>query len=235
MTQVLSGTSGYSFKEWKGNFYPAKLADKKLLPFYAERLPCVELNNTFYRMPTVSAVNGWCSAVSETFRFSVKAPQRITHLKRLKDVDDLVRAFAELVHAFGNKLGVVLFQFPPQFGLNMERLERWGELWPTSVPTALEFRNPAWNSPPVRQWLKQRGLMWVLNNNEEPNDELEEHVFEQASGNGELYLRLRRMKYTQDELVHIKQRLKAANLNRAFVFFKHEVNGPQYATWLLQA
>jgi uncharacterized protein YecE (DUF72 family) len=196
----------------------------------------VELNNTFYRMPTASAVEGWCSAVPDTFRFSVKAPQRITHLKRLKDVDDLVAQFAELVRSFGTKLGVVLFQFPPQFGLNMERLERWGEVWPRTFPTALEFRNTAWNTPSVRQWMKERGLMWVLNNNdEEPNDPLDERTFIEASGNGQLYLRLRRLEYSQDELASIKQRLGAIDLERAFVFFKHEVSGPRYATWLLEA
>lgn len=236
MTQVLPGTSGYSFKEWKGHFYPDKLPEKKFLPYYAERLPCVELNNTFYRMPTTASVEGWCSAVPETFRFSVKAPQRITHLKRLNDVDELVAEFARLVHGFGSRLGVVLFQFPPQFGLNFERLERWGELWPKEFPTAVEFRNPAWNIPLVRDWLKTRGIMWVLNNNdEEPNDPLDEATLSRSAGNRQLYLRLRRAEYSQEELLTVKRRLTDLDLDRAFVFFKHEVSGPLYATRMLEA
>jgi uncharacterized protein YecE (DUF72 family) len=236
VTIVLPGTSGYSFKEWKGNFYPDKLPEKKFLPFYAERLPSVELNNTFYRLPTASAVDGWCHAVPDAFRFSVKAPQRITHLKRLKDVDELVDQFARLVLGFSHKLGVVLFQFPPQFGLNFERLERLGEVWPKTVPTAVEFRNAAWNTPAVRAWFKARGFMWVLNHNDdEPNDPLEETTFRDASGNGQLYLRLRRLEYTQVELSETKHRLSVMDLDRAFVFFKHEISGPRYAKWLLDA
>lgn len=236
VTHVLPGTSGYSFKEWKGHFYPDKLPEKQFLPFYSERLPCVELNNTFYRMPTAALVEGWCRAVPESFCFSVKAPQRITHLKRLKDVDELVAEFAQLVQGFGNRLGVVLFQFPPQFGLNFERLERLGALWPAAIPTAVEFRNPAWNTPVVRDWLRARGFMWVLNNNdEEPNDPLDEGTFSSAAGNRQLYLRLRRLEYSRAELATIKQRLSGLDLERAFVFFKHEVSGPRYATWMLEA
>lgn len=242
MTQVFVGTSGYSFKTWKGHFYPAKLPERQFLPFYAERLETVELNNTFYRTPSAEAIAGWRSAVPPTFRFSVKAPQRITHLSRLKDVS-LLGPFAELMVGFGEQLGVVLFQFPPQFGLNLERLRALRDAWPRHVPTALEFRNAAWDIPEVREWMRAEGFAWVVNDAADDVGDADETAHElkldaehvrAASGGGVSYVRLRRPAYTEVELATWADRLKSGGAERCFVFFKHEVGGPQYAATLRQ-
>lgn len=238
MAQVFVGTSGYSFKTWKGHFYPAKLPERQFLPFYAERLETVELNNTFYRTPSPEAIAGWRSAVPPAFRFSVKAPQRITHLSRLKDVS-LVGPFAELMAGFGEQLGVVLFQFPPQFGLNMERLYAFRDAWPRDLPTALEFRNSAWDIPATREWMRAEGFAWVVNDaayDAEPADasNLEAEHLRAALGGGVSYVRLRRPAYTETELATWAERLKGGGAERCFVFFKHEVSGPQYAATLRQ-
>lgn len=252
MEQVFVGTSGYSFKEWKGNFYPAKLPDKQFLTYYAERLATVELNNTFYRTPTVEAIAGWCNAVPSHFRFSVKAPQRITHVSRLKDMEP-VRHFAGLVSGFGERLGVVLFQFPPQFRFDFDRLRAFRDTWPRHVPTALEFRNVSWDNPEVRTWMREEGLAWVVNDGDESTMASEgEHAetadrapalavesaaldttaLDTAVGNGLVYLRLRRAVYTQAQLASWAHALNAATASRGFVFFKHEVQGPAYAATL---
>src|SRR5215813_12537967 len=110
MNNLFVGTSGYSYKEWKGSFYPEKFAAKDMLPYYAERLKAVELNNTFYRLPQRSMVESWKSQVPENFRFSVKASQVITHYRRLKDAGEQTRAMLETVSALGNRLGAVIFR-----------------------------------------------------------------------------------------------------------------------------
>lgn len=243
MAKILAGTSGYSFKEWRGSFYPEKFPERQFLPYYAERLPTVELNNTFYRMPTAEAIAGWCGHVSPAFEFSVKAPQRITHIKRLKDVDDVLTGFADLVTGFGERLGVVLFQFPPQFKLNLERLRAFREVWPRKIPTALEFRHDSWDVPEVRAWLRTEGLGWVLNDSD---DEQAAEVasssrsvpdvaaLDAAVGGDVLYARLRRETYSEVELATWAERLRAVTAKQVFVFFKHEVRGPGYAQFLLE-
>ena len=123
MKNLYVGTSGYSYKEWKGSFYPEKLAAKDMLPYYAERLKAVELNNTFYRMPQPSMVESWRAQVPDDFRFSVKASQRITHFKRLKEAGDETKSLLETIAVLENRLGVVLFQLPPNMKKDIERLE----------------------------------------------------------------------------------------------------------------
>lgn len=238
MTQVFAGTSGYSFKAWKGGFYPAKLPDKQLLPHYAGRLATVELNNTFYRTPTPEAIAGWCNAVPPEFRFSVKAPQRITHVSRLKDAS-LLAPFADLLAGFGERLGVVLFQFPPHFRLTIERLHAFRSAWPRAIPTALEFRHPSWDIAEVREWMRREGLAWVVNDSDDATEEGEAErgsaeptvdsvALASAAAGGVSYVRLRRARYSDAHLQAWADALVSLE-GRAFVFFKHEVQGPGYA------
>ncbi len=238
MTQVFVGTSGYSFKAWKGGFYPVKMPDKQLLPYYAERLATVELNNTFYRTPTKEAIAGWCNAVPPEFRFSIKAPQRITHVSRLKD-ESLLGPLSELLAGFGERLGVVLFQFPPHFRLSFERLQAFRAAWPRAIPTALEFRHSSWDCAEVREWMRAEGLAWVVNDSDEAATEGEDEsprgapapdraVLALAAARGITYLRLRRERYSDEELRAWADALRAVD-GRVFVFFKHEVQGPGYA------
>ena len=138
------GTSGYSYKEWKGSFYPEKIPAKDMLSYYASRLHAVELNNTFYRLPQPSMVESWKAQVPDDFRFSVKASQRITHFKRLKDAADETRFMLETVSALADRLGVVLFQLPPNMKKDIDRLETFLKALPADTPAAFEFRHPTW-------------------------------------------------------------------------------------------
>src|SRR5215467_1802648 len=139
---LLVGTSGYSYKEWKGSFYPEKIAAKDMLSYYAGRLKAVELNNTFYRMPQRTMVESWKTQVPDEFRFSVKASQRITHFKRLKEVTDETKYMLETVSALENRLGVVLFQLPPNMKKDLERLETFLSNLPSEIKATFEFRHP---------------------------------------------------------------------------------------------
>src|SRR5437588_1605999 len=150
------GTSGYSYKEWKGSFYPEKLPAKEMLSYYASRLPAVELNNTFYRLPQRSMVENWRAQVPANFRFAVKASQRITHFKRLKDVGDDARYLLETVSALEDRLGVVLFQLPPNMKKDSARLEGLLESLPATTRFAFEFRHPSWFEDDVLALLKSK-------------------------------------------------------------------------------
>src|SRR5438552_7413432 len=138
----LVGTSGFSYKEWKGSFYPEDLAAKDMLSYYAGRLPSVEINNTFYRMPQPDLLENWRSQVSAGFRFSLKAPQRITHFKRLKEVEEETKYFLETASVLGDGLGVVLFQLPPNMKKDLPRLESFLRNLPLELRAAFEFRHP---------------------------------------------------------------------------------------------
>ena len=121
--RVLAGTSGFSYKEWKGSFYPEDLPAEKMLAYYAERLPAVEINNTFYRMPKPALLEGWAAQVPPEFRFVLKASQRITHRKRLKEAGEEVAYFFRTAATLGERLGPTLFQLPPNLKKDLPRLE----------------------------------------------------------------------------------------------------------------
>src|SRR5688572_17610427 len=138
------GTSGYSYKEWKGSFYPEKIPAKDMLRYYSERLSTVEINATFYRMPQKSMLENWQEQVPKAFRFSLKAPQRITHFKRLKETDEETKYFFETASVLAEQLGVVLFQLPPNMKKDLPRLETFLAQLPAEVCSAFEFRHPTW-------------------------------------------------------------------------------------------
>ena len=142
--QLHVGTSGFSYKEWKGPFYPGDLPAKAMLGFYAERLGSVEINNTFYRLPKASVLEAWCEQVPEAFRFVIKASRRITHFKRLKDAGDETAYLLRTVAALGERLGCLLFQLPPNLKLDLPRLDAFLRELPAGVPAAFEFRHPSW-------------------------------------------------------------------------------------------
>src|SRR5258708_507301 len=139
--QIRIGTSGYSYKEWKGSFYPEDLPASGMLAYYAERFSTVEINNTFYRMPTEALVAGWADGTPESFSFVLKAPQRITHMLRLKNVADTVARFLKVAAELGKKQGPLLFQLPPNFKKDTPRLVDFLELVPRTVRAAFEFRH----------------------------------------------------------------------------------------------
>src|SRR5712692_9776474 len=183
------GTSGYSYKEWKGNFYPEKLPAKEMLSYYASRLPAVEINNTFYRLPQASMLENWKAQVPAGFRFSLKASQRITHFKRLKNAGDETAYLLKTASVLGERLGVVLFQLPPNMKKDAERLKCFIELLPAEVRAAFEFRHESWFDDEVLGLLRDREHALVVSDTDERP--LSEIVSTAPWG----YLRLRRTAY----------------------------------------
>ncbi len=190
-----------------------------MLGFYAGRLPAVEINNTFYRMPKPALLESWAEQVPAGFRFALKASQRITHRKRLRDVGDETAYLLRTAAALGPKLGPILFQLPPNLGLDLERLDRFLDLLPPGTRAALEFRHPAWRDAAVHERLRARDLALVSVDAEDAPGELEPATASFA------YLRLRRPGYTRAELADWASRIAASAWSQAFVFFKHEDAG----------
>jgi len=217
--RLLVGTSGFSYAAWKGPFYPADLPPARMLAYYGERLPSVEINNTFYRLPRRSVLEGWAAEVPESFRFAVKASQRITHHKRLREVADETRYLLEVTEALGARLGALLFQLPPNFKLDLDRFDRFLELLPAGTRAAFEFRHPSWLDPEVVDRLRRRSCAWVVNDDAEgePPDFLVTAPW--------AYVRLRRPAYAREDLAAWATRIQARELDEAFVFFKHEDEG----------
>jgi uncharacterized protein YecE (DUF72 family) len=218
--ELYAGTSGFAYKEWVGPFYPQGLAADSMLAHYAGRLPAVEINNTFYRLPRASVLEGWAAQVPEGFRFALKASRRITHQKRLRDAGEETEYLLRTASALGPKLGAVLFQLPPNLGLDLERLDRFLELLPPGTRAAFEFRHPAWADDAVFARLRARDLAWVTVDGEE----------EPAAACGPAtaqhgYLRLRRPGYGRAELAAWVARIAVQPWSSAFVFFKHEDAG----------
>jgi uncharacterized protein YecE (DUF72 family) len=228
--KLLAGTSGFSYKEWLGAFYPDKLAAKAMLAYYATRLPTVEINNTFYRMPNRAALEGWRSQVPDSFRFAVKAPRRITHIKRLKDCSAELEYFLTALEVLGPSLGSILFQLPPHAKRDLAALSAFVAKLPQGCRAAFEFRNASWLDPEIAALLAARNLALVQSEEGEPLDPPLPWTASWA------YLRLRRVLYTEQDLRRWLERLRAAKLDEAQVFFKHEdeATGPRLAERFLR-
>ncbi len=213
------GTSGYSYKEWKGVFYPEDLPDKDMLAFYASRLPAVEINNTFYRMPKTSVLENWADQTPPDFRFAIKASQKITHQKRLKEAGEETAYLLKTAQAMEEKLGVILFQLPPYLRKDLTRLEEFLKLLSADSRAAFEFRHQSWFADDVYDLLKKFGCaLCVSETDEEP-----ETPFAATTNWG--YLRLRRQNYNQADLANWAKRIRDQKWQEAFIFFKHEDEG----------
>ena len=218
--QIRIGTSGWNYPEWKGSFYPADMKPAGMLAYYAARFATVEVNNTFYRMPTQKAVVGWAAAVPAPFVFVLKAPQRITHFARLRDVDEPVRVFCDVARTLGARLGPLLFQLPPNFKVDTGRLADLLALLPPDVRAAFEFRNASWFTDEVYTRLAGRNAALCIADND---DGATPAVATADWG----YLRLRATGYSDDDLrgwLGTMRRI-GAHWRDAFVFFKHEDKG----------
>jgi uncharacterized protein YecE (DUF72 family) len=223
------GTSGYSYKEWKGSFYPEDLKASEMLSYYARHLGTVEINNTFYRLPTVKLLDGWASQVPEGFRFVLKVAQKITHFKRLKDVEEETGFLVESAKTLGPKLGAFLVQIPPNFKRDDERLASFLALLPKGMRAALEVRNPSWLDPQVYALLEKHGVALVASQTDEEPDPVLVHTAPWG------YLRLRKTSYQPGELTDWSRRIADMGWEDAFVFFKHEQIAPDLAEKLAAA
>lgn len=224
------GTSGYSYPAWKGTFYPPKLPNGQMLRHYGGRFRSVEINSTFRGMPAASVLAGWAAAVPAGFRFALKAPQRITHIKRLRDVGDAVSELVEGAGALKTRLGPLLFQLPPNFKKDAPRLREFHALLPPRQRAAFEFRHASWFDDEVFGMLRDhRAALCIA----DADDDLTVPFVATADWG---YLRLRRPDYDDVALTTWLKRLRDQGWRDAFVYFKHEdeAKGPQMAQRLLE-
>jgi uncharacterized protein YecE (DUF72 family) len=215
------GTSGFSYDEWKhGVFYPEGLKNREMLSYYASRFPSVEINYTFRRYPTEKSLTTWRDSTPESFRFTLKANQRITHWKRLADADEDVRIFLELGRILGERLGTVLYQCPPNLEYDRGLIEAFVGYLPPQPRAAMEFRHPSWTA--ARDLLLEQGVAWCVAETDEKDP-----------GPGDLswepfgFLRLRKTEYTDEELAGWAERIRPAleSGGDVFCYFKHEDEG----------
>jgi uncharacterized protein YecE (DUF72 family) len=229
-TRVRVGTSGWNYPEWKGTFYPADMKPAAMLPYYTARFDTVEVNATFYRMPTDKVVKGWAAVAPESFAFVLKAPQRITHFARLRDVDESVRMFCDVARALGPRLGPLLFQLPPNFKKDVDRLADVLYMVPPDLRMAWEFRHDSWFADDVYERLRSRNAALAI---VEDEDRVTPTVATADWG----YFRLRAVDYTDARLAQWVKTIRTigARWRDAFVFFKHEERGtgPELAQRLL--
>jgi uncharacterized protein YecE (DUF72 family) len=213
------GTSGYSYKEWKGTFYPKDLPAPQMLRYYGERFRTVEINSTFYGMPKASVLEGWADAVPADFKFVLKAPQQITHRQRLKDTDASVSHLLEVAGALKQCRGPLLFQLPPTAKKDLPRLRAFLALLASQGRAAFEFRHPSWFDDEVFGLLRDHHAALCVADAE---GDLEV-PFVATTDWG--YLRLRRPDYNDGELKAWMNRVQEQGWREAFVFFKHEDEG----------
>jgi uncharacterized protein YecE (DUF72 family) len=225
------GTSGYNYPEWKGRFYPETLPAAKMLPYYAERFPTVEINYTFYRTPNEKILDGWNKATPERFKLTLKAPKRITHEARLRDCGDRVRQFLETAATLGPKLGALLFQLPPNLKKDLALFDAFLDTFPPRVCAAFEFRHPSWLEDDVFARLQQRNLALCVADSETLSTPVETTA-------DYAYFRLRDEGYTAEDIGRWAQviREKASGATDIFVYFKHEEagQGPECGRMLMK-
>ena len=220
------GTSGYSYKEWKGTFYPEDLAANRMLEFYANHFGAVEINNTFYRMPRANVLEQWSKQVPHHFRFVLKMPQRITHKKKLADVEEDLDYFVTTARVLGPRLGPLLVQLPPWLRKDIEKIRAFLARIPSDVRIALEVRHASWNDEEVREILRGADVALCVADTEDLDQPSE---ITSTAGWG--YLRLRRCDYKETDLRAWRERILGFDWSDAWVFFKHEDEGrgPDFA------
>ncbi len=196
------GTSGFQYPEWKGKFYPEKMPASKMLPYYAGHFSSTEINYTFRQIPKETTIRGWCDATPAQFRFSFKAPQRVTHFSRLRDCGEIMEVFQTAIAVAGEKAGVVLFQLPPNFAKNVELLGAFLEVVPKGMRAAFEFRHESWFDDSVFEALRGANAALCIAENEE--------LATPAVATADFgYLRLRREDYTPAQVKKWARWIKA--------------------------
>lgn len=223
------GTSGYNYPEWRGSFYPEKFPATKMLDYYAARFNTVEINYSFYRMPTEKQLAGWAATVPEAFRFTLKAPRRITHDSKLQNCEETVAAFCAVARTLGPKLGTLLFQLPPSFRKSVSVFERFLACVPDGVRAAFEFRHASWHDEEVYAALRRRNLALCIAD----SDRMSTPAIVTADYG---YFRLRDEGYQDADLQQWSAQIAQLGSGWAdvFVYFKHEEQGigPAFASRL---
>ncbi len=221
---VRIGTSGFSYREWLGAFYPARLPGNQMLAYYAQRMPTVEINYTFRAMPKPAMLEGWAAATPETFRFALKAPERITHRARLVDADESIDHFVTVAGVLGQRLGPVLFQLPPDFKADPDRLKDFLAHLDGRLRPAFEFRNRSWFNDATLQTLSDFGAALCIAESEKLVTPIEKTA-------PFVYVRLRKPAYDSDSLAAWAAHLArlASDGGEVYVYFKHELRAPELA------
>jgi uncharacterized protein YecE (DUF72 family) len=226
------GTSGYNYPEWKGSFYPATLPAARMLPYYAARFPTVEINYTFYRMPTEKLVGGWAAQTPSPYKLTLKAPRRITHDSRLRNCGELVKAFCGVAGTLDDKLGALLFQLPPNAKKDVSLLDAFLDDLPPKVCAAFEFRHASWLDDEIFDHLAARNLALCVADSEKMSTPVRVTA-------DYTYFRLRDEGYTPDDIVRWADTIGGATsgCREVFVYFKHEEQGkgPELARMLIEA
>jgi uncharacterized protein YecE (DUF72 family) len=226
------GTSGYNYPEWKGSFYPQGLPAARMLAYYAAQFPTVEINYTFYRMPTETLVSGWAAQTPSPYQLTLKAPRRITHDSRLRNCGDLVKGFCSVAGTLGDKLGALLFQLPPNAKKDVSLLDAFLEDLPPKVRAAFEFRHPSWLDDEIFDRLAARNLALCIADSEKMSTPV--RVTAEYA-----YFRLRDEGYTPDDIARWADTIgrDTSACRDVFVYFKHEEQGkgPQLARMLIDA
>ena len=229
--RVFVGTSGYNYPEWRGTFYPEKFSTAKMLAYYAERFPTVEINYTFYRLPTEKLLAGWAAGTPAAFSFTLKAPRRITHDAKLQRCEDLVEAFCTAARTLGPKLATLLFQMPPNFKKDAPILRAFLDWLPPGTRAAFEFRHASWFDPEVFDALRARNVALCVADSEKLHAPVEMTA-------DYAYFRLRDEGYQQADIDRWARTIRGLQgVKEAFVYFKHEEQGlgPEFARRLIEA
>jgi len=229
-SRVHVGTSGYNYPEWRGTFYPEKFSTAKMLAYYAERFRTVEINYTFYRMPTEKLLAGWSAGTPDGFTFTLKAPRRITHDAKLQRCEDLARTFCRTAATLGPKLGVLLFQLPPTFRKDVGVLREFLELLPETTRAAFEFRHASWHDPEIFATLRARHVALCVADSEKMSTPVEATA-------DYAYFRLRDEGYQQADIERWAGTVARLAVTDSFVYFKHEEQGlgPEFARRFIDA
>jgi uncharacterized protein YecE (DUF72 family) len=219
MAAIWFGTSGFSYKEWKPIFYPKELSDKQFLQYYSSRLNSVEIDYTFYRMPTAKTLEGWKAATPENFRFTLKASQQITHWQRLKVPSDALDYWLSVVPGLESRLGMVLYQLPPFFKCDVQKLETFLSVLPRGIRSALEFRHESWFIEDIYRLLKKHDVALCIH-------DADDHTTPMELTSSFTYIRLRRSEYTDQQREEWQDRIRRwANEGvEVFAYIKHEDN-----------
>jgi uncharacterized protein YecE (DUF72 family) len=230
--QLRVGTSGYSYKQWKGSFYPEKLPDKEMLSFYAKQFSTVEINHSFYRMPTESVLLNWAKSVPEGFRFALKANQQITHIQRLRNCESTFKRFLEVASVLndGDHLGPILVQLPPTFKFDRPLLEDFLALRPPAFSLAFEVRHASWYSEETYAVLRQhRTALCLAETDKQTPPDIVTADF--------TYVRLRLENYTAKQLAAWRKwfDIWLGQGVDVYAYCKHEDEGkaPDYARRIL--